>query len=167
MRVSQLGVQTIADGPSLLSFLELDIFAPYPLPLNLPPAPSVKHIALGLELLPIKEKEQEEPDTFGDVSPMDELVCSIQKKAFPALEAVHLLSCEQTAIFEGRDAWPHLPKWSRHAASQGFDLVDGWGDSIDVVKLGWPEERSAKPVVRDERRTLVGVCPFLCFLKFD
>ncbi|CED84566.1 hypothetical protein [Phaffia rhodozyma] len=123
-----------------LKFLELDIFAPHPLPLDMSPHRSIEHISLGLELLPTKEDRIE-----FDVSPMDQLVRSITKKSFPSLKSVHLLSADMSAVFDsakGKTGWGMLPGWCRWAKSQGFDLKDGWGDVIREEDWAWLEVKA-------------------------
>lgn len=122
-------------------YLELDVFAPYPLPPDLPPHPTIRHISLGLELLPTKEREF--PDLFPDFSPMDQLIRSITKRAFPNLVSVNVLSCSMDAMFEvakGKEGWGQLPGWARWASEQGFEIRDGWGDLVKEEEWLWLDE---------------------------
>jgi hypothetical protein len=122
------------------------------MPFELAPHPSITTISLGLELHPLKERE--DPDhPFLDSSPMSELVLSITRRAFPRLESLHLLSLDLTAMFSGaRDVWAEIPRWCRHARKERFVLRDGWGDA--VKEDDWRHlETGVNSPIRPTRRT--------------
>lgn len=152
---------SLADSFSLRSFLdsylELDIFNPYPLPSTLSPHPTIRHISLGLELVPIKELGDPLFHT-AETSPMSELVYSISRKKFPKLESVHILSMDQTAMFFSKDAmgaeggkerrkgkrdwggWEMLEGWCRWAEKDGWVIKDGWGDVVRAEDWEWEDD---------------------------
>lgn len=153
-----------ADNPFFCSdifcrILELDLYAPHPLPDSLAPHPTVHTISLGLELHPAKERTPDVPEeAFIDVSPMSDLVLSIRRKAFPKLESVHLLSSEMSAMHSGaKDVWNNLPKWCRSAKKERFVLRDGWGEAFNEEEWWWLDETLSSQVLRspDRRVTLM------------
>ena len=122
------------------------------MPFDLAPYPNITTISLGLELHPLKERE--DPDhPFLDSSPMSELILSITHRAFPQLESVHLLSLDMTAMFSAAGAvWQDLPRWCRHARKEQFVLRDGWGDAVKEDDWRWLE-CGVTSLTRPPRRT--------------
>lgn len=125
-------------------FLELDIFNPWPLPdLTSSPHPTLQYISLGLELIPYKERLP--PLNYTALtSPMNELVRSISRKAFPRLQSLHLLSCDASAMTTSKgtkEAWGMLPGWIRWAEKDGgWAVKDGWGDVLTLEEWGCLDE---------------------------